>query len=94
MNKKEVFFGLMVAIFLAIVISPFASPWPDGLERVAEDKDFLEKGEVEPLLPSPIPDYEWSGLKSERLATSAAGAFGTLLVFGLGCGLAVLIGRH
>ncbi len=94
MNKKEIFFGLIIAMFLAIIISPFASPWPDGLEKVAEDKDFLEKGEGEPLLPSPIPDYAWSGLKSERLATSAAGAFGTLLVFGLGYGLAALIGKH
>ena len=94
MNKKELLFGLMVAIFLGIVISPFANPWPDGLERVAEDKGFLEKGEVKPLLPSPIPDYAWSGLKSEKLATSTAGAFGTLLIFGLGYGLAVLIKKH
>jgi len=91
MSKKEILFGLIAAIFLAVVLSPFASPWPDGLEKVAEDKGFLEKGEVEPAMPSPIPDYTWPGLKSEKLATSAAGIFGTLLVFGLGYGLAALV---
>ena len=93
MSKKEILFGLIAAILLALILSPFASPWPDGLEKVAEDKGFLEKGEVEPAIPSPIPDYAWPGLKNEKLATSAAGIFGTLIVFGLGYGLAVLVRR-
>ncbi|MFH1594319.1 MAG: PDGLE domain-containing protein [Candidatus Omnitrophota bacterium] len=91
MDKKEIIFGLMIAIFLAVVFSPFASPWPDGLEKVAEDKGFLEKGEIEPVFLSPIPDYAWPHVKSERLATSIAGIAGTLLVFGMGYGLATLI---
>ena len=94
MNKKEIFFALMVAIFLAVVFSPFASPWPDGLEKVAQDKGFLEKGEVEPVFSSPIPDYSWPNFKNERLATSAAGVAGTLLVFGMGYGLAALIRKR
>jgi len=90
MNKREILFGLMAAVFLAVVISPFACPWLDGLEKVAEDKGFLEKGEGEPVFVSPIPDYAWPGLRSEKLATSAAGIFGTLLVFGMGYGVAAL----
>ena len=93
MNKKEILFGLLVAAFLAVVLSPFASPWLDGLEKVAEDKGFLEKGEVEPVISAPIPDYAWPGLKSEKLATSAAGILGTLIVFGMGYGLAALMRR-
>ena len=93
MKKKEILFGLMIAIFLAAILSLFASPWPDGLEKVAEDKGFLDKGEVEPVFPSPVPDYTWPHFKSEKLATSLAGIFGTLLVFGVGYGLAALI-RH
>ncbi|MBU2541653.1 MAG: PDGLE domain-containing protein [Candidatus Omnitrophica bacterium] len=91
MDKKEILFGLMMAIFFAVALSPFASSWPDGLEKVAEDKGFLEKGEVEPVFSSPIPDYVWPHLKSEKLATSTAGIAGTLLVFGIGYGLAALI---
>jgi cobalt/nickel transport protein len=94
MNKKEVIIGLLIALFLAFVLSPFASPWPDGLEKVAEDKGFLDKGEVEPVLVSPIPDYSWPGVKSERMATSMAGVAGTLIVFGAAFGLAALLKRR
>lgn len=93
MSRQEILFGLAVAVVLAVVLSPFASPWPDGLEKVAEDGGFLEKGEGEPLISSPIPDYAWPNIKSEKLATSMAGVSGTLIVFGLGLGLACLIGR-
>lgn len=93
MSRQEILFGLAVAVVLAVVLSPFASPWPDGLEKVAEDRGFLEKGEGEPLISSPIPDYAWPTIKSEKLATSMAGVSGTLIVFGLGLGLACLIGR-
>ena len=94
MDRKEILFGLMVAVFLAMVLSPFASPWPDGLEKIAEDKGFLEKGEVAPVFSSPIPDYVWPHFKSEKLATSFAGVGGTLLLFGVGYGLAALIRRR
>lgn len=93
MRRIEIFFGLIVALALAVVVSPFASPWLDGLEKVAQDKGFLEKGEVDPVISAPIPDYAWPELESEKLATQTAGAFGTLLVFGLGYGLAALIKR-
>ncbi len=93
MNKKNIIFGLLTALLLAILLSPFASSWPDGLEKVAEDKGFLEKGEVQPSLTSPIPDYTWPGVKSEKVATSLAGIMGTLFVFGMGYGVATLLKR-
>lgn len=89
MGKKEIFISLLVAIFLAIIIAPFASSWPDGLERVAQDKGFIEKGETEPALSSPIPDYTWPGIKNEKVATAISGVVGTLIVFGVGYGLAI-----
>lgn len=94
MDKKEILFGLMVAVFLAMVLSPFASPWPDGLEKVAYTEGFLEKGEIKPVFSSPIPDYVWPRFKSEKLATSFAGMAGTLLLFSMGYGLAALIRRR
>lgn len=94
MGKKEVLFGLIVAVFLAAILSLFACPWPDGLEKVAEDKGFLEKTRSEPVFSAPVPDYAWRGLKNEKLATSFAGIFGTLLVFASGYGLAALIRRN
>lgn len=94
MTKKDIILSLLAASFLALVISPFASPWPDGLERVAEDKGFLEKGKAAPLLTSPIPGYTWPGIKNEKLAASANGIFGTFIVFGAGYGIATLLKKR
>ncbi|HGE69761.1 TPA: hypothetical protein ENX78_02925 [Candidatus Poribacteria bacterium] len=91
MKRKDIIIGIVVSLFLAGLISIFASPWPDGLEKVAEDKGFLEKGEVEPPIKSPIPDYTFPGLKNEKLATSVAGILGTAIVFVLGYGVSALI---
>jgi cobalt/nickel transport protein len=95
MKKKEIMVGLLLAAVVALFLSPFASSWPDGLERVAEDKGFLEKAEeTEPVLTSPIPDYVFPGLKSEKAATAIAGIVGTLLMFGLGYGVARVLKRR
>lgn len=89
--KKEMFFGLAVALFLAILLSPFASPRPDGLEKVSEDKNFIEKAEAEPTIHAPVPDYGWPGVKNEKIAASLAGLAGTLVVFFLGTGIAFIL---
>lgn len=73
--------ALAVAIGLATAVSPFASPQPDGLERVAEDKGFVAAGQASS---GPIPDYAFPDVADERLATGLAGFTGTLIVFGVG----------
>jgi cobalt/nickel transport protein len=40
-KAREILIGLSVALLLALVLSPFASASPDGLEMVAEQKGFL-----------------------------------------------------
>lgn len=94
MHKKEIFFALLIALVLAVIFSPFASSWPDGLERVAEDKGFLHRGEGEPLIPAPIPDYAVPGIANGSLATALAGLLGTLIVFGLTYGMAAVIRKR
>ena len=96
MDKKTWLFitvALLVSVFLAVVISPFASSSPDGLEKVADDKGFLEQAEQqEPAWQyPPIPDYAVGGIKHESFATALAGLIGTLLTFAAGLGLAKLI---
>jgi cobalt/nickel transport protein len=93
MKRRDIIIGLIIALFLAGIISMFASSSPDGLEKVAENLGFLEKGEGEPAIKSPAPDYALPGLKNEKLATSIAGIAGTLVVFGLGYGIAFLLKR-
>lgn len=87
MSVKFIWIGLASAVFLAVVISPFASPWLDGLERVAENAGVLERGEGEPLIAAPVPDYAMPGVPNERLATSIAGVVGTVLIFAAAWGI-------
>ena len=94
MTGKEILFGLTVALVLAFFISPFASPWPDGLEKVAEEKGFLHKGESGSVLISPVPDYAWPGIRREGIATGIAGIAGTLLIFSLAYGTGALLKRR
>ena len=87
--------ALALAVGLATAVSPFASPNPDGLERVAEDKAFLGQGELAGIQEdSPIPDYAFPGVENERVATGLAGFVGTLAVFAIGLGLAWLVRRR
>lgn len=91
MNKKEILFGIVIAVLLALAVSPFASEWPDGLEKVAEDQDFLKNAANKPLLTAPAPDYIWPGVKNEKFATGVAGIAGTLTVFFLAYGMALIL---
>ncbi|HHS98518.1 MAG TPA: cobalamin biosynthesis protein CbiM [Chloroflexi bacterium] len=83
--------GLAVALALTL-LSPLASPYPDGLERVAENLGFIEAAQEAPY--TVIPDYTFPGLSNEALATIAAGVVGTIIVFGLAVGLASLYRRR
>lgn len=81
--------ALALAVGLATAVSPFASPSPDGLERVAGDQGFLDRGGLHAAQErSPIADYAVPGIGDERLATGAAGFAGTLGVFLVGYGVA------
>jgi hypothetical protein len=93
MRKKEVIWVLIAALLLATLITHVSSPWPDGLERVAVDQGFEKKAE-NPIFPSPIPDYLFPGLTNKEGATSLSGALGTLAMFCVGCGVAILLKRR
>jgi ABC-type Fe3+ transport system permease subunit len=83
--------GLLIALAVTL-ISPLASAWPDGLERVAEDKGFIEDAQDAPY--EVIPDYVLPGIGNEALATILAGIVGALVVFGLAYGLGILLRRR
>lgn len=88
-------FGLVIALGIAMFVSPLASAWPDGLEKVAQTLGFAERTVEPPLVPSPIPEYTFPGIVSATWATALAGGVGTVIVFLLALGLArVLVGRR
>ena len=81
-----------VALFLCLlvaVVSPLASSSPDGLERVAEDKGFIEAAKSGPF--QVIADYVFPGIHNGAVATILAGVVGTLVLFGLVYGMSRLL---
>ena len=87
--------ALAVAVGLATAVSPYASPSPDGLERVAAEEAFLGDGRLHAVQDdAPLRDYAFPGVDNERLATGLAGFAGSLGVFALGSGLALAIRRR
>jgi cobalt/nickel transport system permease protein len=81
--------GLGIALAVSVFLAPLASEFPDGLEAVGARLGFIDEEKVPPpVVPAPIPDYEMPGLGWKPLATAAAGAVGTLVVFGVGLALA------
>jgi cobalt/nickel transport protein len=92
-KSRWIWIGLAAALAVGALLSLAASPHPDGLERVAEDKGFLEKALETPLLRSPLPDYLFPGIADERLATGLAGFLGTLVLFALGWALGWVLRR-
>jgi hypothetical protein len=87
--RRKVFLtgGLFVAAALALFASPLASSDPDGLERVATDKGFVERAEDHALGDSPVADYSVEGIENDRIATGLSGLAGVLITFAVGSAL-------
>jgi hypothetical protein len=82
--------GLGVALAVAF-LSPLASSHPDGLEKVAEDEEFLDEAKDAPY--EVIPDYLFPGVEDENVATILAGILGVLIVAALTFGIAFVLRR-
>ncbi len=88
-----VWYGLLIALGLTFFVAPFACPWPDGLESVANKLGFGDKA-LHQIIPSPAAGYQVHGIHWAAGATAIAGAAGTLLVFGLALLLARALVRE
>mgnify|MGYP005871004355 CR=1 FL=1 len=90
MNNRTLAVGLLAALLL-VLLSPLASSWPDGLERVAEDLGFIDRAQ-DPAYEA-LPDYTVPGVTSEAISTILAGVIGALAVFGVTWIIATLLKR-
>jgi hypothetical protein len=86
--------GLLVALLLAGVVSFYASSSPDGLERVAEDKGFIDRAEEHATAGGPLADYQAKGVENDRLAGGVAGVTGALVVLVVAGGVAYGVRRR
>ncbi|MGE5507562.1 MAG: PDGLE domain-containing protein [Chitinophagales bacterium] len=94
MNAKRsgLWLGLAAALAVAALLAPLASQKPDGLDRVAEDHGLA--GRATPRAGAPFPGYRIAWIRPPGLNTALAGATGTLLTFGAGWGLSLLLRRR
>lgn len=101
-SKKKTFSVVVIVLLvlsagIAFLLSPYASSDPDGLEWVAEfgvpeNLTFIEKGEEAVWEGSPLPDYTVPALGEEaNITVMVAGIIGTLIMFGLGFGMAMIL---
>src|SRR5688572_16108733 len=78
--------GVIISL-MVVLLSPFASANPDGLERVATDLGFINKGQS--AVYNILPDYTLPVLGQTPLSTIMAGVIGMLVVLAL----ALMAGR-
>ena len=85
-TNKFILAGIALSLVIAGVFSFYASSQPDGLEKVAETKGFLDTAKDSINSGSPLADYSVSGVDSERVSVGASGVIGvlaTLVVAGI-----------
>lgn len=75
-------------LFVAGILSNFASSHPDGLERVAANLGFLDTAQNHPSL---LSDYMIPGITNVALSTGLAGILGSIMVFLIIYGLGKVI---
>jgi cobalt/nickel transport system permease protein len=76
-GRSWVFTGVAVTV-LVVLLSPFASRLPDGLEWVAAEHGVLQRAREATF--SLLPGYTIPGLSNTALSTIVAGLVGALLV--------------
>ena len=79
-GRGWIYAGIAISL-LAVLLSPFASANPDGLERVARDMGFLAQGQQAAF--EILPGYTLPFLGETALSTIIAGAVGALVLLGL-----------
>lgn len=85
-SRNWIYAGGIITL-LVVLLSPFASADPDGLERVAENLGFIGAGQSAPY--EIIPDYTLPFLGETAISTILAGVVGVVVVGAI----IMLIGR-
>ena len=84
--------GLGISLLTALLISPFASSSPDGLETVAEVHGFKGKSEGWSLRKyAPLADYVVPRVRNKKVSTALSGLLGTVSIFSIAFGLGKLL---
>lgn len=82
--------GALISL-LVVLISPLASAFPDGLQRVATDLGFLASGQGATY--QILPNYTLPFLGQTGMSTILAGIIGVVIVAGLAAGVTWILRR-
>jgi len=92
-QKTFLISGFVASLFLAGIVSFYASSSPDGLEKVAGDIGFIETAKENTNSDGILADYGVKGVDNPRLSTGAAGVVGVVATATISTGLFALIRR-
>ena len=92
-QKTFLISGFVASLFLAGVVSFYASSHPDGLEKVAGDIGFIQTAKENTNSEGILADYGVKGVDNQRLSTGAAGVIGVVATGAISTGLFFLIRR-
>jgi cobalt/nickel transport system permease protein len=81
--------GAVPVIACLLFLAPFASPLPDGLEKVVQTLGVEHPAAPAASSPGILAEYRFPGVPSTTASTLLAGGIGTIVVFGL----SLLLGR-
>ena len=87
MKNPLVVTGLVVSLVLAGGVSYYASPDPDGLEKVAGDVGFLDSAKESAVEDGPLAGYGVAGVDNERISGGLAGVIGVASTAAVSFGL-------
>ena len=93
-TRRLVVVGALLSLFLAGVVSFYASSHPDGLEFVADKVGFRDSLTVIDVSDSPFAGYATRGVDSPRLSGGVAGVVGATVVFVLASGVFLILRRR
>jgi cobalt/nickel transport system permease protein len=83
-ERKAVFvYGAIIIAGLLILVVPFASRMPDGLEQVAHSLGFQYNSTLPAPISPALQGYSFPGIESVARASAVAGLVGAFAVFGL-----------
>jgi cobalt/nickel transport protein len=92
-QKNFLIAGFVASLFLAGIVSFYASSQPDGLEKVAQDIGFIETAEDHTYADGALADYGVKGVENARISTGLAGVIGVVATGVVSTGLFMLVRR-
>lgn len=92
-DRRFIAIGAFVSLFLAAVLSFYASSHPDGLEKVGESIGFIDTAQDSAAADSPLADYGVAGVENSRVSSGLAGVIGVAVTAAVSYGVFAIVKR-